>query len=262
MPRPAGTHEILPTQPQIAIVAALEREISPLIQTWRVAKKSHANHDFKFFEQENAALICAGIGPQSARRAAEAIIALYSPTIIYSAGFAGALTPGLKIGEIIIPRRVINAADGSRTDTDTDTAAGDQILISFPSVADPEQKAKLHESFAAHAVDMEAAAVAQAAQARGIKFAAIKAISDESGFTLPPMEKFITAHGQFRTAQFAIHASSRPWLWPTLVRLARNSSKASHALCDVLRRVVDDKIVGGKNAASPESVPLEASNHR
>jgi nucleoside phosphorylase len=55
----------------------------------------------------------AGIGSQAARRAAEAVIALYAPKVVYSAGFAGALDPGLKVGDILQPLRVVNAGDGS-----------------------------------------------------------------------------------------------------------------------------------------------------
>lgn len=225
----------MPTRPQIAIVAALEREVHALIQSWRAVNKSHGGREFKFFETENAVLICGGIGAQAARRAAEAVITLYAPPTIYSAGFAGALDPGLKVAEILYPARVINAADGSSTSVD----AGNQILVTFTAIASPQQKARLRESFAAHAVDMEAAAVAQAAEVRGIRFAAVKAISDGAEFALPAMEQFVTADGQFRTTQFAIHAILRPWLWPALIHLARNSAKASRALCEVLRQIVD-----------------------
>ena len=67
----------------------------------------------------------------------------------------------------------------SRDGTRTDTGSGNGVLVSFPAVADPEQKAKLGKSYGAQAVDMEAAAVAKGAEARGLRFAAVKAISDE-----------------------------------------------------------------------------------
>jgi len=112
-------------------------------------------------------------------------------------------------------------------------------LISFASVASSEQKAKLAGSFQAAAVDMEAAAVACAAEARSIRFAAVKAISDERNFTLPPMERFISASGQFRVWHFAAFILLRPWSWGKIRRLARNSARASEALCACLRRITD-----------------------
>ena len=223
--------------PTLAIVAALEREVTPLIKTWRPTDQPYAGRPFRFFETANAVLVCGGIGPGPARRAAEAIIALYSPSMIYSAGFAGAATRSLKAGDILIPRRVVNAQDGSSVDT----ATGEGTLVTFDAVASPEQKSKLAASFAAQAIDMEAAAVAQAARARGIPFAAIKAISDANDFALPPMENFITPTGEFRTSQFAFFLLSRPWLWPTAIRLARNSAKSARALSSHLHEIIDSQ---------------------
>jgi adenosylhomocysteine nucleosidase len=145
-------------------------------------------------------------------------------------GFAGALDATLKVGEILEPRFVINAADGARTDT----GAGNGTLVSFASVADPEQKRKLGLAYGALAVDMEAAAVAQGAQSRGIEFGAVKSISDAADFSLPPTEKFIASDGQFRAAAFAGHVALRPWFWAPTIALARNSKKARRSLCEAL----------------------------
>src|SRR6266566_4326844 len=98
---------------RIAIVAALERELRPLIQGWRVTKRQHQEREFTLHEGEYAIVICGGIGAESGRRAAEAAIALYSPDLIISAGVAGALVPELQIGDTIFPATVIDTQDGS-----------------------------------------------------------------------------------------------------------------------------------------------------
>ncbi len=219
---------------RVAIVAALEREVRPLIRQWRVTEKEIGGRRFRCFENENVAVVCGGIGAEAARRAAEALIAAYTPAKIYSVGFAGALDASLKVGEILQPRRVINASDGSSVSLDR----GEGILISFASVASAEQKAKLRESFAAQAVDMEAAAVARAAEARGVEFAAVKVISDEFDFSFPSMERFVDSNGQFLQARFAGFIAMRPWLWPQVAGLARNSKRASLALCERLTNII------------------------
>jgi adenosylhomocysteine nucleosidase len=211
-------------------VAALEREILPLVRHWRSVEREYSGRTFRFFENAEIILVCGGIGAEAARRATEAAIALYAPGLVYSAGFAGALEAGPKIGEIIVPRRVVNAGDGSSVDTGT----GEGVLVSFSSVASPEQKAKLGDSFGAQAVDMEAAAVAQAAQARGLRFAAVKAISDEINFALPEMDKFVAPGGRFRTWKFALFVLVRPWMYKSVLNLASNSRRASHVLCNWL----------------------------
>jgi adenosylhomocysteine nucleosidase len=217
---------------KVAIVAALEREVRPLVKNWHSSQRQHEGRRFKFFESEWAVLVCGGIGAEVARRASEAVIAIYHPSLIISAGFAGALDRNLLVGNVLTPRWVIDAGDSSRTDT----GAGVGTLVSIDSVAGPEQKAKLAKAYGAQAVDMEAAAVARGAQARGVRFTAIKAISDESNFVMPPMKQFVNGNGEFNTIRFVVFAMARPWLWPKMVHLARNASRAARALCESLEQ--------------------------
>jgi adenosylhomocysteine nucleosidase len=158
------------------------------------------------------------------------VIAIFDPNIICSAGFAGALDPKLRVGDVVRPSSVINAGDGSRTVVE----GGEGVLVSFASVASPVQKSKLRDSFGADVVDMEAAAVARSAEARHKQFTVVKAISDEMDFEFPAMDRFIDADGRFSQGRFAWYAGVRPWLWPRVMRLARNSKRASHALCAYL----------------------------
>ena len=216
--------------PRLAIVAALEREVRPLVKSWRLTEKEHDGRHFRFFENGEVVLVCAGIGAVAARRAAEAVIAIFDPRVVCSAGFAGALDPKLKVGDMVRPGTVINAGDGSRTAVQ----GGEGVLVSFGSVASPAQKSKLRDSYGAEAVDMEAATVGRAAEARGKQFTAAKAISDEIDFEFPAMERFVDAEGQFSQGHFAWYAAIRPWLWPRVTCLARNSSRASRALCAYL----------------------------
>jgi adenosylhomocysteine nucleosidase len=220
---------------RIAIVAALEREVGPLIRSWRVSEKEHQGRRFRFFEGDYAVVVCGGIGAEAARRATEAVIVLYAPSMVYSAGYAGALDPALKAGLVLRPLRVIQAGDGSSISL----PEGQGVLVSYGQVASPQQKSKLRESFAAQAVDMEASAVARAAELRGVEFGAIKVISDEFDFDLPAMDRFVDPTGRFQEVRFALFAAVRPWLWPKVLRLARNSNRATRALCEQLRTLAN-----------------------
>jgi len=218
-------------QKRVAIVAALEREVRPLVKNWRVSEKEHDGRRFRFFENGDTVLVCGGIGATAARRAAEAVIAIFEPKTIYSAGFAGALDPKLVVGDVVRPQVVINSGDGSRVIL----SGGEGILVSFDAIANPSQKAKLRDSYGAQAVDMEAGAVARSAEARGITFAAVKVISDPVDFEFPAMERFVDSEGRFSEGEFALYTALRPWLWPQVARLARNSNRASRTLCECLR---------------------------
>jgi adenosylhomocysteine nucleosidase len=221
---------------KVVMIAALEREVRVLTKHWRRIEREHEGRRFKFFENGHAVLVCGGIGAEAARRATEAAIALYQPELVQSVGFAGALDPALKVGDIFSPSRVIDARDGSSVET----ATGCGVLVSAATIAGVEQKVKLAGSYGAQAVDMEGAAVARGAQARGVRFMAVKAISDESNFAMPPMDRFVGGKGQFRTGSFVSFAAVRPWLWPRVIQLARNGAKASRALCVELDRYINE----------------------
>ena len=219
---------------KLAIVAALEREVRPLVRNWRVSEKEYEGRRYRFFQDRDVVLVCGGIGAVAARRASEAAVAIFEPQSVCSAGFAGALDDKLQVGDILRPHTVINSGDGSAVTLGN----GEGILISFMAVASPEQKSKLRESYGAQAVDMEAAAVARAAESRNIPFTAIKAISDAADFDLPPTDRFVNSDGSFSEMRFAWFAAIRPWLWPQVARLAANSRRASHALCRELEKEI------------------------
>jgi len=220
---------------RVAIIAAMEREVAPLIRSWKVRMMEHGGRRYRLFENGEATLICGGIGAEAARRATEAVIREVNPARVISVGFAGALDASSRVGHVFEPRTVVNAADGVRTKC----GSGRGILVSSATVAGKEQKIRFGKAYGATAVDMEAAAVAQGAQARGVEFGALKVISDAADFSLPPLDRFVVDDGSFRSVAFACHVALRPWLWGSTIALARNSSKASHALCGALTGYLD-----------------------
>ena len=212
---------------KIAIIAAMEREVRPLTRRWKFRTLEYGGRQYRLFENGDAVLICGGIGAEAARRATEAVIQEVRPVRVVSVGFAGALDSTLKVADMFEPRTVINVADGVRSET----GSGQGMLASYATVAGKEQKRLLGTAYGAAAVDMEAAAVAQGAQVRGIEFAALKAISDAADFLMPATERFVSGEGRFRTANFALHVAVRPWLWKSTIALSRNSARARRALC-------------------------------
>jgi len=212
---------------------------------------------YRLFESGEAALVCGGIGAGAARRSTEAIIREVNPRLVISVGFAGALDDSMPVGHVLEPRAVINSADGVRTEI----GSGQGILVSSATVADKEQKSRFRKAYGASAVDMEAAAVALGAQARGVEFGALKAISDAADFNLPTIDRFVSDDGIFHSTRFAYHVILRPWLWATTITLALNSSKASHALCDALGSYLDRQHLDCQNS-DRQTFDLEAFSHQ
>jgi hypothetical protein len=66
------------------------------------------------------------------------------------------------------------------------------------------------------------------------------------------MDQFVANDGSFRLVRFAGHVALRPWLWGPTVALARNSSKASQALCSALVSYLN------RETGSRQTVPGES----
>jgi adenosylhomocysteine nucleosidase len=88
---------------------------------------------------------------------------------------------------------------------------------------------------------MEAAAIARLARMRGIPVYCIKGISDGYSDKLPDFNRFISADGQFRLAQFVFFVLLRPWYWPALIRMGENSKRAARAIAVSVRDLLDER---------------------
>jgi adenosylhomocysteine nucleosidase len=213
--------------PRVLIVAAMEREIAPLLRGFIRERNTSG---LRVFRREDTTLVCGGIGMDAASHAASWAIAEYDAEVVMSVGFAGALVPGCKAGDVITPGTVINAD----TSESFSVSGGHGVLVSTSTVASGAGKRDFASKYGAQAVDMEAAAVGRVARSNGILFFAIKAISDELGFAMPPLQKFIDESGHFRASELLTYAAVRPSLWPVLARLGIASRKASSQLCSWL----------------------------
>ena len=218
---------------KVAVIAALQQEIAPLVSGWERRELPHNGHTAVVYETSGAVAIAGGIGPHYARRAAELVFEIYRPAVFISTGFAGGLSPDHRIGDVIIASAVIDALHGANYPS----FGRGGILVSTPGIAGAEEKRVLLERYSAEAVDLEAAAVAAFAQDQGLLFLAVKAISDESSDSLPPFSRFIH-DGRFDQRAFTRYALMRPWLWPRMVRIATEATYAAQQLCAELQQIL------------------------
>lgn len=221
---------------KIAIIAAMEREIAPLVRGWQRGTLLSGERRLVFFERDSVVAVVSGIGCSNAELAARALIAQSRPALLISVGLAGALIRSLKVASIFTPNVVVDAVDRAeyRCAADPNHLSGG-VLVTAPEIAGTEAKRELVNRFHGLVVDMEAAGVARVAQQEQIGFRCVKAISDEADFIMPSMGKFLNPAGDFQSGKFALWAALRPWQWPRIAALARNSKRATHALCNRLR---------------------------
>ena len=222
----------MPHKP-LAIVAAMRVELAPLLGKMQ----SRRVNGVELFELAQAVIAVGGIGEKCARRAAETAIEDAQPKLLLSAGIAGAISPKLKVGDVGRIREVVDVATGQQYETQ----GGEWVLATSQDVSDAAEKRELLTKYGADVVDMEGAAVAQVAKERGLEFLAVKSISDDAGFTMPPMTRFIDANGKFATGSFLLYVALRPKWWTVLGKIRANSVIASANLC----RAVEHLMEGG-----------------
>jgi adenosylhomocysteine nucleosidase len=210
-----------------AIIAALPREVKGLVRGWQ---EQRLPGKIFVYTKDSAIVACAGMGASRAALAVQAAMQAGPVTALLSVGLAGACDPELQVGNVVRAGVVVDMQSGERYGN----SEFKQVLVSTPSIASVGEKLRLRESYGASAVDMEAATVARIAQAHGLHFEAIKAISDDATFELQELARFATLDGQFREAAFATYAAVRPHLWAKLFDLAGNSKRAVESLVSEL----------------------------
>src|SRR6266478_466767 len=192
--RPSGSRRT--AMSKLAIIAADAVEVSPLVRSWHHSQTTAQRHTVEIFEIDHVVVGFAGMGPVPARIAADTVYKHCDGKVsgFLSVGYAGALSPALKVADVVEPKKIICAAD----DTEIINSSGAGTLVSAGAVAGSADKKMFAQNHKADAVDMEAYSVADVARIYGVPFRAIKVISDEFNFPMPPMGRFIDDRGGFR----------------------------------------------------------------
>jgi adenosylhomocysteine nucleosidase len=215
-----------------AIIAAMPGELTPFVRNWPHSTRTGIHFWAQRNEEEEWIAACAGAGQAAATRAFAAIEDGGPIDLVFSIGWAGALTPDLAPGSAHNAAGVIDTRTGERFRCDA--GAGDLWLATSATVANEKEKLRLAATYNASFVDMEAAAIARLAAQHEIPFYAIKAVSDGLHDRLPDFNRFIDPQGQFQIARFALFAVLRPIYWPALIRMGENSRKASQSIAESL----------------------------
>jgi adenosylhomocysteine nucleosidase len=178
-----------------------------------------------------------GAGAHWAAAAVDAALATFQPDAIVSVGFCGALAPDLAIADIVVGTTVF--ADGRAFAAQTPTAGRPHQLgpvCCLDHVAQTAaEKAELRTT-GALAVEMEAAGVAERAQALGLPFFCIKAVTDLAGETMAnDFNAALRSDGRFDTIRLLASSLGHPWVrLPELFRLRARCIRAARSLGDFI----------------------------
>ncbi|UPY39093.1 nucleoside phosphorylase [Sediminicoccus sp. KRV36] len=163
-------------------------------------------------------------------------------TAVLSFGIAGGLAPGMQAGALLLASAIWEEGEVLAVDVPWQAALAGRIparlgllAASGSLLADAAAKAALHGRSGALAVDMESGAAARFAAARGIPFAALRAVADGPDQALPRAAAVgLNPDGSPAPLRVLGALLRHPLELPGLLRLARDSARAHAALRQAL----------------------------
>lgn len=181
----------------------------------------------------------------------EEAIAAERPRGLISFGVAGALSPRLRVGGVLIAGSVITAEGGRwrcdrrRADSVDQRLAPLAVRVGWQvsrgraagvdQVADNEAAKRLLEPMAA-IVDMESHIAARMAEAHGLPLTVVRVVSDEAHHSIPRAAVVaMRADGGVDAGAVLASLTRDPRQLPRLIRMGRNASRAFSKL-EAVRR--------------------------
>lgn len=248
----------------IALIAAMPEEIKPFLSRSGAYSREKISgfEAWRFNRGEREILLLrSGMGPENAAAAARALIATARPELIINFGFAGGVTRGTGVGDIVIADRILLYKERLFSEQPGIAAKKTEELVvlldrefqgqgwqirrgTFITAGQIMGKLAmaplLPPGTANPVLDMETAAVAQAAHEGNVPLIAIRAISDgaeeELGFTIGELTD---RELNIRLGKVLLAVAKKPWIVPQLLRLARNSRIAGENLAAALAALLE-----------------------
>lgn len=181
--------------------------------------------------RDNTLVALSGFGAARAHAAAELLLSK-GATGLLSWGFAAGLDQGINAGNVLLPKRVIGAAGESYpVSMEWHRRLHQALLAEFAVVTEPilesamivnrpEVKCELARRTHAIGTDMESAAQARLAAARGVPFVAVRVISDTANTRIPQsVTDALDPSGMVSIRRCVTRAVSRPSDGIAMVRL-------------------------------------------
>jgi len=186
----------------------------------------------------NIQVLLTGIGKENAQRSVYETLRELTPIQIFTCGFAGALDPGLKIGDV-----VFQTVDGRLDQVLVEAGARAASFYCAPQmVTTAKGKAELWKRTGASVVEMESAYIHEVCVARGISCTTVRVISDVAAEDLPLDFNLLSNPDQsLNMGKLAWAVAKSPGKIPALIQLGRNSQLAAKRLAAVLKRVIDQR---------------------
>jgi adenosylhomocysteine nucleosidase len=244
----------------ILIFYAFGREVADFKR--RVKHRSKLPHrGLRGFRAEIAgrefAVVATGIGHLRALETARlAFEVMPAPEMVIGAGVVGALSYGLRPGDIVLADRVIHKQNDDAealhvaavhethlrdvgrylkvAGLDYSTGA---LLTSHRVLVSGDEKRRAKDETGAIAVDMETAALAVETASRGLPFAVLRTVLDHIDDEITGAEMMTDDQGRVRPLRATAHLMRHPTTMLKLPKLLRNMTIASESLANALEAI-------------------------
>ena len=240
---------------RIAIVAAMEGELSFLRRAMSPPDRSREKCFAGMIGSKSVTVMRSGVGPVSTARRLAEISGPDEFECVLSIGCAGALSPSLKVGDVVIPEKIVDdTSPGASYAPSADlvdiakTCCGEcgfpyhsGTTVSTSEVAATvEAKEELAAKCRAVAVDMETAQVVAWADKLGTPMLALRTISDTSIDRIPPgIGEIVDRKGKLRPAKAISLFARKPGLVFEAARLKKNMDSSLETLGKVVLALLD-----------------------
>ena len=236
----------------IAILCAVPQEVAPIAKRFGATRvRQHARPFYRArIRQTEIWLAAGGVGRKASARSTEWLFSQWRPDLLIIAGVAGALSPGIQVGDVIgadpvlgeaglvlpVPVRPPVLEQSGRAKLRLGPLLSlDRVLITPAEKRSAYAHATYHPHPPPLAVDMETVAAARIAEAQGIPWAAVRGISDTAAEGLPlDFNKLRGSDGDLPLRRVAVAALTRPAAITGLMRLGSNTRTAATALAEYL----------------------------
>jgi adenosylhomocysteine nucleosidase len=188
----------------------------------------------------SAKILVTGMGRKNSERALLQSLPQNLPDLVLTCGFAGALDPRLKIGDVVF-----------EADTESRLAPALQEAGATPAkfhcssrvATTIAEKTALRKSTSADVVEMESAFIRQLCREKKIPSATIRAISDSALDDLPlDFNELMTDDDTLSFSKLAVALMKSPRKIPQLMQLQKNTRLAAQKLAGVLEKLLSDRV--------------------
>jgi adenosylhomocysteine nucleosidase len=250
----------------IAVLCAIRQEISPLVACMNVTKRLDID-EIPFYQGDMDGhplmLVQGGIGRENAIKAASCLLESTNVDLLISAGVAGGMRHGIKVGDLVVAERVGYSKQSDfeceKLQLESDFVCKKEIVqLARQFNIDPKPKLhfgnlltvdkvislastkrKIGEQNSFLAVEMESAAVAEVASKNGVEFAAIRSISDDIDDDLHlDYDNIISDEGKVKVTSIALGVLKNPQKLALLSRLNKQTKCAAKSLAHFMTKLV------------------------